>query len=53
MTNGDKFRSMTDEEIAEYWAENMSCYDCPVANDICADDCAGTWLDWLRKEADE
>lgn len=29
MTNGDKIRSMTDEELAEWYGPRMLCRDCP------------------------
>jgi hypothetical protein len=52
MTNADKFRSQTDEELAEYL-----CGDCPPEK--CRATCSAfltcqeCWLDYLRQEADE
>ena len=51
-TNGDRIRSLPDEELA-YWAAN----GCPSieSKETCNyfDDCSECWLDWLKKEADE
>lgn len=57
-TNGDRIRSMTDEELAEFanvdgltpWCENHN--PCPqIKNDPC--DCSPCMLDWLKQEAKE
>lgn len=51
MTNGDKIRSMTDEELAQFLANNnFGCpcqTDCPSDGDDFCDEC---WLYWLKKE---
>ena len=57
MTNADRIRSMTDEELAE-WIGKVTdggygmCapghYDCQGK-----DSCAPCWLDWLTREAEE
>ena len=58
MTWGDKIRSMTDEELAEF----MNCGACPPGKDVselCHDEDGGSvpdmcnlcWLDWLKEEA--
>lgn len=50
-TNGDRWRSLPDEELAKAIARKISgCYGCPVTNEL---DCAECVLEWLRKEADE
>ena len=52
ITNADRIRSMTDEELADYFSE-LSCF--PGANrDICkvAANCMDCWLDWLKQEAE-
>lgn len=50
MTWGDKIRSMTDEELAEY----MSIYCCShkTHDPRCQQfkDCGLCWLDWLKQE---
>lgn len=52
-TNADRLRAMSDEELADYFAE-LSCWpnagreDCRgMAN------CMDCWLDWLRQEASD
>lgn len=61
-TNADRIRSMTDEELAEFFTPFY--YDgpkfyCPAQADVgegeCAakSDCRQCWLDWLREEAEE
>lgn len=58
MTNADRIRAMTDEELAE-WAAALPC--CPPGyayGDLCwpNDSCENThqtrkcWLDWLKQE---
>lgn len=54
ITNGDRIRMMTDEELAEKltWIVPY-CGDCPARIDNgeeCAKDCKKAWLKWLRKE---
>lgn len=50
MTNADKIRAMTDEELAEWLHEHN--FNCPPVD--CRDeDCAGCWLDWLEQEVEE
>lgn len=55
MTNADRIRSMTDEELAEWlMIEHNDCDLCPdyiVAGD-CNDGCIAKWLTWLREEAE-
>ena len=56
MTNADKIRAMTDEEMAN------TIYACPPdyaklsEDEICIkfnDECKACWLNWLKQEADE
>ena len=67
ITNGDRIRSMTDEELAKWLSNISSCceYDeCPAKD--AGDDslmfvkcslnetsCQEAWLTWLRQEVDE
>ena len=58
ITNADRIRSMTDEELAEFMALNTDCYYCRAKdNDRCASlattPCGDIWLDWLKQEADD
>lgn len=50
MTNGDKIRAMTDEELADFMAESI----CDSV-DICMNDtpCRECRLAWLKQEAGE
>ena len=55
MTNGDKIRAMTDEELAEI-LPNKSMWNCPP--DIkekggCPGKCVSCWLNWLKQEIKE
>lgn len=51
MTNGDKIRSMTDEELARFLINFDMCIMCQVE---CAEEypCNKGIMEWLRKEAD-
>lgn len=52
ITNADRIRSMTDEELAEFITARHYSPHCPVpwceADE--ATDCEQCWLGWLRKE---
>jgi len=62
ITNADRIRSMSDEELAEYLApcacppirfnKNTGDIVCPVNKEPSASDCKSCWLDWLKEEAD-
>ena len=60
MTNGDRIRGMTDEELAEFHEKQTgfeSCWECP-ADDICTANhdsspetlCKDSYLTWLKQE---
>lgn len=57
ITNGDKIRQMSDEELAAWFGASESfcppgCYetnDC----DACPEICTGHWMAWLKQEAKE
>jgi hypothetical protein len=62
ITNADKIRAMSDEELAEFFTPFY--YDgpkfyCPAQADVgegeCAvrNDCRKCWLDWLKEEAQD
>lgn len=57
MTNGDRIRAMTDEELTEFLCDIRSngsyygCENCP-AYDFCENGHTG-FFDWLRQEADD
>lgn len=53
MTNADRIRSMTDEELAEWISEYTDCL-CGIHKPGCSKTkgtCVATWLDWLKQEA--
>ena len=54
MTNADKIRSMTDDELAELLLHRIERNgDCPVSvfTKYCkANECNHCWLDWLKQE---
>lgn len=57
LTNGDKLRAMSDEELAE-WLYNVCCieepFECPALSHPQKNvDCREIWLDWLKAEVDE
>lgn len=54
MTNADKIRSMTDDELAEFMA-GKNGVTCPVDRYVCYpwDHCLDCWKEWLIKEVDE
>lgn len=63
MTNADKIRAMTDEELAEWGATLPCCPPGPDVQELCFpkfDDCGGDgtlsrkcWLNWLKQEVEE
>lgn len=52
MTNADKIRSMTDDELANWLCVHMDCYNCEAyAGDwACEDYCRAVLLEWLKQE---
>ena len=51
MTNGDRIRSMKDEEIAELFCEEgVSCNKCANHPDECNLECDKGHLEWLKWE---
>jgi hypothetical protein len=50
MTNADRIRAMTDEELAKFEA-TLGCH--PLASkDMCrgVNQCSVCWLEWLKQE---
>ena len=45
VTNADRIRSMTDEELAETIMKQCAERACPLT------DCFKCWIDWLKQEA--
>ena len=60
MTNADRIRQMSDEELSDFAAERSTAPSCAGQ---CHKDyeiygklqtfCSDCWLDWLRKEAND
>ncbi len=57
ITNADRIRSMSDEELAEFFMQEYDCEDsftCPVPHPCPTSreaSCKQCFLDWLRSEA--
>ena len=53
ITNADRIRAMSDEELAELWWERVDCGECPVHRDCktTGQDCKKLALIWLKQEA--
>ena len=53
MTNGDKIRQMTDEELADIF-QLSDCENCPYWHNNCgARMCRIGFLEWLKQEVQE
>lgn len=53
ITNADKLRSMTDEDLAVEATVHGGCpHGCETPDDMDTD-CVKCWLNWLQKEADD
>lgn len=52
ISNADRIRSMSDEELAELWWERVDCGECPVHRDcrMTGQDCKKLALDWLKQD---
>ena len=62
MTNADRIRNMTDEELATFlnddWHDLPECrrraYNPEYGSEECyAPDCKDCWLDWLKQEVSD
>ena len=55
MTNGDKIRSMTDEELVEWFMSMIYDCDCNAfpCEKYCGNGCDEAWKSWIEQEADE
>lgn len=54
MTHGDKMRAMSDEELAAWMRDSVSCAICPM-RDACRGNiktCSARWYAWLKAAAD-
>lgn len=52
ITNADKIRAMTDEELVE-WHKNLIEGYCPRPASDCLSDCEECWRIWLKQEVQE
>lgn len=54
VTNADRIRSMTDEELAEFFASKSPCdYYCNYRKKCCSEiSCKQGILEWLQSEAE-
>ena len=57
MTNGDKIRKMTDEELVEVLFDGMGVSTSPPGRNCIGgckwDSCRDCWLDYLKEEAED
>lgn len=53
MTNADRIRQMTDEELAEWLDNEAGCNMCRKHPTQCDVDCYSGYLEWLKQECEE
>lgn len=57
LTNADRIRAMSDEELAEWMAINTDCFYCKIKNkNICSLDegtCTEEWRFWLKSPVEQ
>lgn len=54
ITNADRIRAMSDEELAEFFKDTTFCDSCFIFMNECGTErysCEQRWLDWLKQEA--
>ena len=51
MTNADKIRQMTDEQLAEFFDKISDCQTCIDNPSKCHMECIDSRLKWLKQEA--
>lgn len=52
-TNADRFRSMSDAELAEWYGTHACCMAEPLVCRKPGGSCRKCWLDWLKQGVDE
>lgn len=54
-TNAGRIRSMSDEELVEFFSEKMDCAACPASEDVACehDRCLENIKEWLEREVEE
>lgn len=52
MTNGDKIRQMSDEDIVDFMKRHLPCCVCPL-DEVCesTDKCRSSLKKWVKQEA--
>ena len=54
VTNADRIRAMTDDELAEWLSDMHDAVTCPNGGAIdCNPSCKRCWLNWLKQEVDD
>ena len=48
ITNADKIRSMSDEELAKFVDGKIVCPPTSECSQVCGGDCVDCWLEWLQ-----
>ena len=51
ITNADRIRSMTDEELAKTLGDKCICPPTSGCAEVCGD-CVACWLEWLQQPAE-
>ena len=59
MTNADRIRAMSDDELSSWIADIAMCNNCRAKNTDTANPCKGlyvgckgNWLDWMKQEVE-
>ena len=50
MTNFEKIKNMSAEELADFICELVYCDHCPIC---CSSDCKYSWERWLKSEVEK
>ena len=55
MSNADRIRAMSDDELANIWWTYVDCGECPKHREcnMLSQDCLHLALEWLKQEAKE
>lgn len=53
VTNADRIRAMSDDELAKFITSGYYQPHCPVGSCPVVEDCEECWLDWLKAEVEE
>ena len=52
LTNGDRIRAMSDEELAKELGKRVDCAICPIIKGLCNVPCEDALLLWLQQPAE-